>query len=136
MKVIPQFLRTTILGGILFLMPIAMLAILLDKAMSVALKFARPIAEKVPDVLDIGVARVTLLAIVLLMLICFLAGLLAGTAAAQKVVRGLESSILSKIPAYEYFKQVTGGVLGTDDLSRHPVVLAQLEGGWRLAVQI
>ena len=117
-------------------MPIAMLAILLDKAMSVALKFARPIAEKVPDVLDIGVARVTLLAIVLLMLICFLAGLLAGTAAAQKVVRGLESSILSKIPGLRVLQAGDRRRSGTDDLSRHPVVLAQLEGGWQLAVQI
>jgi len=117
-------------------MPIAMLAILLDKAMSVALKFAKPVAEKLPDELDIGVARVTLLAIVLLVLVCFLAGLLARTQIAQKLVRRLESSVLSKIPASEYFKQVTGGLLGVDDLTKHPVVLAQLEGGWQIAIQV
>ena len=136
MKLVPQFARTTLLGGIFFLMPIAMLAILLDKAMSVALKFAKPIAEQIPDEWNLGVAKVTLLAIILLLLICLLAGLVARTTIAQGLIRGLESSVLSKIPAYEYFKQVTGGLLGADDLSKHPVVLAQFEGGWQVGVQV
>jgi hypothetical protein len=42
---------------------------------------------------------------VLVALICFLAGLLARTVPAQHIVNALESSVLSKIPAYEYLKQ-------------------------------
>ena len=136
LNVIPRFLRTTLLGGVLFLMPIATLAIILDKAMNLALKVAKPVADKLPDDFNMGPARATLLAIVLLGLICFLAGLLARASVAQKLIKGLESSVLSKVPAYEYFKQVTGGMLGFDGLSKHPVVLAQLEGGWQIAVQV
>ncbi len=136
MKFMPQFVRTTLLGGVLFLMPIAMLAILIDKAMSVALKFVTPVAEKLPDEFHIGVARVSLLAIGLLVLICFASGLFARTKIAQRLVRGLESSVLSKIPAYEYFRQVTGGLLGVEGQSNHPVVLAQLDGGWQIGIQV
>ncbi len=136
MKVIPQFARTTLLGGVFFLMPIVVLAILLEKAMSIAAKFVKPIADKLPDDWNLGVAKVTLLAIVLLALICFLAGLIARAAIAQRLVRKLESSVLSKIPAYEYFRQVTGGLLGADDLAKHRVVLAQFEGGWQIGVEV
>jgi uncharacterized membrane protein len=136
MKFLAGFVRSTLLGGVFFLMPVAMLAILLGKAMSVASKFAKPIAEALPDEWNLGVAKVTLLEIVMLVLVCFVAGLLARMAVAQRLVRGLESSVLSKVPAYAYFKQLTGGLLGADDLSRHPVVLARMEGGWQIAVQV
>ena len=136
MTLILRSVRTTLLGGLFFLMPLAMLGILLDKAMSVALKFTKPVGDNLPDELRLGPARVTLLAILLLLAICFLAGLLARTRSAQTAIRRLESSVLSKIPAYEYFKQMTGGLLGADDLAQHPVVLAQFEGGWQMGVQV
>jgi len=41
----------------------------------------------------------TALSVVLVALLCFLAGLLARTVPAQHVVNALESSVLSKIPA-------------------------------------
>ena len=47
----------------------------------------------------------TALSVVLVALVCFLAGLLARTVPAQHIVNALESSVLSKIPAYEYLKR-------------------------------
>jgi hypothetical protein len=49
----------------------------LERAMSIASEFVTPIADKLPAERNLGVAKVTLPAIVLLALICFLAGLIA-----------------------------------------------------------
>ena len=76
-----------------------------------------------------------ILAIVLIAILCFLAGLFARTRPAQRIMAELESSVLSKVPAYEYLKQAGASVMGLGEMADHPVVLAQLGGAWRIGVQ-
>jgi uncharacterized membrane protein len=47
----------------------------------------------------------------------------------------LESSVLSKIPAYEYLKQESASALGVAEIGELPVVFVPMEGGWQLGVQ-
>jgi uncharacterized membrane protein len=47
----------------------------------------------------------------------------------------LESSVLSKIPAYEYLKQESASALGVAQIAELPVVFVPMEGGWQLGVQ-
>jgi len=136
MKSIAGFLKTTLLGGVFFLMPIVTLAIILDKALKIADKIAKPVSEHVPGDWDFGVGKATLLALFLTILVCFLAGLLARTKYARWVATSIETTVLSKIPAYEYFKQLSTSALGLDDLSKHPVVLVQVDAGWQIGVQV
>ena len=136
MKPIVQFVRTTLLGGILFLIPIVTLAIILGKALQLANKVVEPMASHLPETVDIGIARATVLAIGATVLFCFLAGLLARTALARSMVGGLERSVLAKVPAYEYFKQVSESALGIEELGKYPVVLIELGGARQIGVQI
>ena len=76
-----------------------------------------------------------ILTILLLALVCFLAGLFARTLLAQKIVSGLEATVLSKLPGYEYLKQAGTSVLGLGETAEHPVVLAHLGDAWRIGVQ-
>jgi uncharacterized membrane protein len=82
------------------------------------------------------VPKGTLLAVGLIVLVCFVAGLLARTKLAKKLVKGLDSEVLSKVPAYEYFKEVSKSMLGVQELGKHPVVLAQFGGAWRIGIQV
>ena len=41
-----QFLKTTLIGGALFLLPVALIVIILGRAMSLSTKVAEPIANK------------------------------------------------------------------------------------------
>jgi uncharacterized membrane protein len=136
MKPLIQFARMTLLGGVFFLLPIAALAILLDKAIALAAKFAKPLAKQIPETWNFGVGMVTLLSIGLLVLICFLAGLFARTKLAQQLVGALESSILGKIPGYFYVKRVSASMLGFHELAQRPVVLAHVGGAWRIGIQM
>ena len=75
------------------------------------------------------------MAIALIVILCFLSGLFARTRLAQGIVAELESSVLSKVPAYEYLKQAGASVMGLGEMADHPVVLARLGGAWRIGVQ-
>ena len=83
--------------------------------------------------MSFGVA--TALSIAMIALVCLLAGLVAHTLIAQRFVNALESSVLSKIPAYEYLKQESASALGVAEIGELPVVFVPMEGGWQLGVQ-
>ena len=135
MKVISRFLRITVLGGILFLTPIVALVFILSKAFDFARRALKPVATIIPDRWVSGAAAEAIMAIFLIAILCFLAGLFARTRLAQQIIAELESSVLSKVPAYEYLKQAGASVMGLGEMADHPVVLAQLGGAWRIGVQ-
>ena len=63
MKAMIQFVRTTFLGGVFFLLPIAALAIVLDKAMSLAIPSVKPLANYIPADWNLGLSTEILLAV-------------------------------------------------------------------------
>jgi uncharacterized membrane protein len=135
MNAIAQFVRTTIVGGLLFLAPIVVLIVILAKAFDYAKKALSAVVVHIPAVSELSAGVATTLAVVLVALVCFLAGLLARTVPAQHVVNALESSVLSKIPAYEYLKQESASALGAAAGTDLPVVFVPMEGGWQLGLQ-
>ncbi len=89
MTAISHFLRMTVLGGILFLTPIVVLVFILGKAFDFARRALKPVAAIIPDRLVSGAPTEAILAIVLIALLCFLAGLFARTRPAQRIVAEL-----------------------------------------------
>jgi uncharacterized membrane protein len=94
-----------------------------------------PLTAIIPQHVASGPTMTAVLAILLLALACFLAGLFGRTLIAQLIVDSLEGAILSKVPGYEYVKQAGTSVLGLGEMAEHPVVFAQLGGAWRVGVQ-
>ena len=74
MKTIAQFVRTTIVGGLLFLAPIVVLIIILAKAFDYAKKVLNAVVVHIPAVSDLSAGVATALALVLVALVCFLPG--------------------------------------------------------------
>ena len=92
MKTIAQFVRTTIVGGLFFLAPIVVLIVILAKAFDYAKKGLNAVFAHIPAASDLSAGAATALAIALIALVCFLAGLVAHTVIAQRLVNLLESS--------------------------------------------
>ena len=136
MKAIAQFVRTTVLGGLFFLAPIVVLIVILAKAFDYAKSGLNAVVVHIPSASDLTAGAATVLAVALVALVCFLAGLVAHTVTAQRVVDALELSVLSKIPAYDYLKQESASALGVAEIAALPVVFVPMEGGWQLGVQI
>jgi uncharacterized membrane protein len=135
MNAIAQFVRTTIVGGLLFLAPIVVLFVIFVKAFQYAKKGLSAVFVYFPAAYELSAGAATALSIVVLAIVCFLAGLLARTVPAQRIVDALESSVLSKIPAYEYLKQESASALGAAEHTDLPVVFVPMEGGWQLGLQ-
>ena len=134
MRPIAQFVRTTIVGGLFLLAPIVVLTVIVAKAFDFAKKGLNAVFVHIPAASDLGPGAATVLSLALVGLVCFLAGLLARTVTAQHVIDALESSVLSKIPAYDYLKQESASALGAE-MTELPVVFVPMEGGWQLGVQ-
>ena len=135
MNTVAQFVRTTIVGGLLFLAPIVVLIVILAKAFDYAKKGINAVLVYFPAAYELSAGAATALSVVLVALVCFLAGLLARTVPAQHIVNALELSVLSKIPAYEYLKQESASALGAAQSTDLPVVFVPMEGGWQLGLQ-
>ncbi len=136
MKGILQFLKATLVGGILFLVPVILLVIIVGKALEIARKIVDPLAARVPVESVIGLETPKLLAIALLVLLCFFAGLFARTAPARRGVRWLEAAVLSNVPGYEFIKSTFAITVGAESEHSQEVVLVQMEDAWQFAFVI
>lgn len=136
MKPLLQFIQTTLAGGLLFLVPIIVLVIILGKALTFAHRLIDPLAARLPVESVVGLRTPVLLAIAVLVLFCFLAGFLARSALANKLVQGLEMAVLSQVPGYALLKSVSGSLLGIEPPGAYPVVLARLDETWQIGLRI
>ena len=135
MKTLTQFVRTTIVGGLFFLAPIVVLIVILAKAFDFAKKGLNAVLVHFPAASELSPGAATVLSVTIVALVCLLAGLVAHTVIAQRLINLLESSLLSKIPGYDYLKQESASALGVAEIAELPVVFVPMEGGWQLGVQ-
>ncbi|NCF14778.1 MAG: DUF502 domain-containing protein [Gammaproteobacteria bacterium] len=130
-----KFLKTTIIGGLLFLVPVVAVVIVIGKALNVMKAVAEPAAKVLPiDSLG-GVAIVNIIAALIVLLICFLAGLLARAKPARKFADAIENALLSKIPGYTLAKGVTDK-LKSSDADGVRAALVTLGSSSRVSIEI
>ena len=131
-----QVLKTTVIGGIVFLVPIIIVAAIIGKAFEIMKMVAHPLSALLP-IDSVGkIAVVNLVAISLIVLVCFFAGLAARTEAAARLVRALESKFLSHIPAYSFVKGMTASIAGAEPGKEMTAVLARLDDYSQIAFEI
>lgn len=78
-------MKTTILGGVLFLAPLAIIAFILGKAFQISTKIVAPLDHLLPIKNFAGIASVNILALLFIILLCYVAGLLAQRAFLEDV---------------------------------------------------
>ena len=101
------FIKTTIAGGIFFLIPVVVLVFVGAKAFSILQSISKPIAAKLPFTNIAGVADDTIITVVLLLLICFLSGIFMRTKLAKRIVKWLDDRVLVYIPGYSYIQALS-----------------------------
>lgn len=99
-----NFIRITIAGGILFLIPVGVIIVILARTVSFLYNLASPITARLPFKNVAGIGVNTLVCIIMLLLICFLAGIFMRTKFAKKIVRWLEDRVLVFVPGYSYIR--------------------------------
>jgi uncharacterized membrane protein len=136
MKAITSFVKTTLVGGLLFLIPVGVVLVVLKHVMQIAAKVAAPIAAHFPVSHFAGVTVVTLVAALVLLLLAFLAGLLARTKVGRRISAWFEESILGGLPQYRMAKSMAEGFAQIESgAGMHPV-LVRVDDGWQLAYRL
>lgn len=97
-------MKTTILGGVLFLAPLVILAIILGKAFQISILVAEPISKFITLENYIGVLAVNVMAVLLIFIFCYVAGLVAKRAVLTDRVQRLEGFLIDLMPGYAVFR--------------------------------
>ena len=126
------FLKTTIVGGVLFLLPLAVVLLLLGYALKLVTTVARPIAEQLQWGGLGGVGVVTVVSVVILVLVSFAAGLAARTYFGERMTRWFERSAVGRLPHYQMVKSMAEGLARLEEASDIKPALISIEGGWQL----
>lgn len=131
-----QFIKVTVIGGIVFLVPVTVLVMLLGKIVGVLSKLAAPLAAWVPLDRVGGVALADLIAVAGIIAMCFLAGLVARSRAIRRFIDSLESRFLHSIPGYGFIKSLTGSVAGIEDDKSMTPVLVNFDDASQVAFKV
>jgi len=102
MKPLVRFLKTTLVGGLVIVLPVWVSILLVLKSLGAATVVVHPIAAQLPE----KARHPQLLAAALLIAACFAAGLLIRTAVGRQVKSAMERSVLDRVPGYSVLRGV------------------------------
>ncbi|MGB6967852.1 MAG: DUF502 domain-containing protein [Methyloceanibacter sp.] len=130
-KSFSEFLKATLIGGLLFLVPGVLIVIILGKAMQLARRVTEPIYDALPDaVFGVGVA--TVISVLVLVLIAFVTGLFARTQFGKRIGASLEHSLLGGLPQYQMVKSMAEGMAQVESTDNVTPVLVSVEDAWQI----
>lgn len=125
-----NFLRTTILGGVIVILPTMILIFALRWLFGMVSSGIKPLTDLVIDNIDLpnryNEAIATALVISVIVLGCFFLGLFVRTRLGQWIYSGLENSVLSKAPGYKIVKETVHHFVGKKESPFASVALVQL----------
>ncbi|HSP97766.1 MAG TPA: hypothetical protein VL049_11045 [Candidatus Dormibacteraeota bacterium] len=123
MKQVLEFVKTTVVGGLVVVLPMAA-AVLIAVKMLAALEGAvDPVAAALPFGTHVG----RLLALLIILAGCFVTGLLVRTSVGRRANVWLEQRVLERLPAYSLLRNLGRQVAGDGDDSRMAPALAEIE---------
>ena len=112
-----DYIKKTIIGGLLFLVPLSVVGYIIYRLLAVFYKFALVVDKVIPIKTVAGIATANILAILILLLVCFLFGLIATSQKIKFFQNVVERNFLLKIPGYIFFKAYTKGMENQENSS-------------------
>ena len=128
-----RFLKSTILGGLVVLVPVVVLGAIVVWVVQIAIQLMLPVFGWLPDKSVAGVSLTLLFAVLGVVIVCFLAGLFAETAIIRRLGEQAERLALA-VPGYALMKNVGANLVGIE--GRHPAktVLVRFEASWQIGI--
>jgi uncharacterized membrane protein len=125
-----NFFRTTVLGGVIVILPITILIFAFRWLFGIVGNAIKPLTDlavayiPLPSRYDQPIA--TLLVLIVIFSLCFLVGLFIRTRLGLYLYSGLESSLLSKTPGYKMIKETVNQFFGKKVSPFSSVALIQI----------
>ncbi len=119
-----QPLKTTVIGGVVLLLPVVVALAVIGQGVALVGKAAAPLIALLPDKSVGGVALATLATLALLLALCFGAGLLARAALGRRLSESFENRLHALYPRYTVFKGMTQDLAGEGMQGLRPVLVS------------
>jgi uncharacterized membrane protein len=123
MKQFIAFVVKAFVTGLLILVPVYLSVLLLLKAMQSVVGLVRPFAMLLPK----NLPAVDVLALLLVLIVCFFVGVLVRTAAGKSMRERLERSLFERFPGYGLFRSLTQRLVGEGRENTWRPALAEIE---------
>jgi uncharacterized membrane protein len=129
-----QFLLITLVQGVLFLVPIVLIAVLTREAYQMLRRAFEPIARLLPEDRLIGFLMEDLLAVAAIILVFLVAGLFVGTRPGRLLSNRLEQTVLYRVPGYLLVRGAMVNFPGLNSDGRPEPALVETDDGWAFAL--
>jgi uncharacterized membrane protein len=123
MRALAEFTKTTLIGGVLIILPIYIAILLLAKAIKGLLGLLEPVAGSLPA----GVEFRQVATIILLIALCFIVGLVVRTGPGLGAKNAFEQAVLEKLPGYSFFRGLTSRLAGRSEEHKLEPALVEIE---------
>jgi uncharacterized membrane protein len=124
-----NFIKTTLLGGLLILLPLMLMWLGLQEIAGLLIAMATPIADLFPKGPFEDLAAPGLVAVLLIVGVSFVLGLAARSYILIRIGRQIENSVLAKVPMYRMVKTMSGALLDSDTSEVVPALVKDGVGG-------
>ena len=125
MKGLAALTKTTLIGGVLVVLPIYLSILLLAKTLSAVVALLSPVTAAIPA----GAQFRQVFAILIVLAVCFVAGIVVSTGPGLRAKNALERSVLERIPGYALVRGLTERISGDQREGAFRPALAEVEGG-------
>jgi uncharacterized membrane protein len=128
MKRLETFIKTTLLGGFVVILPVAVLVGVLSWVFNFITQKIQPITNLILAKSDLREIVADLIALVIILAACFFVGLLVKTRLGGYIYKIIEAHTLIKIPGYRLIKETILQFLGDKKSPFSSVALANIFG--------
>ena len=125
MKGLAELTKTTLVGGLLVLLPIYLSILLLAKTFSGIIALLSPVTAAIPA----GVQFRQVAAILIVLAACLAAGIVVRTRPGQRAKHALERSVLERIPGYALVRGLADRVSGDEREGAFRPALVEMDDG-------
>ena len=136
MKKMAEFLRLTLIGGVIFLIPLVIIVAAVGKAFQIMQVVAAPLNRLIPIESVAGFAFIDVLAVIVMVLLCLIAGLAARSPWGRKMYAKLDELLLQMIPGYAWVKGVTGEISDDEAAATMKPVLARFDDLFQVGFEV
>jgi uncharacterized membrane protein len=123
MKGLAEITKTTLIGGLLVVLPIYLSILLLAKTLAAIFALLSPVTAAIPA----GAQFRQVIAIVIVLAVCLMAGLIVRTTAGLRAKNAFERSVLEKIPGYALVRGLAERVSGEEGEGAFQPALVEIE---------
>ncbi len=126
-----QFFKTTLAGGFFFLLPAVLMYLIFGQIFDLAIALGTPIADLLPENAFGGVETDRFIATLLLLVVCFLAGLAMRTRIGRRIEAWLERTFLEPIPGYSVLQKFSQTISAAQSSDTFQAAIVQVSDGLR-----